>query len=163
MAETGKSRGCSTRVNFVRVFCSRSLTDDPTHTIVAAQTFFDDHMVVRVSRNSCFITEAFDTTVTATLSIKIQAERDTTLSYWLDERTPPISWRFILFFPFVRLPTILDVKIFTGSVKVFMRNDFFFSVITVFFPLLSSFLSFSPFASLTQRAISFLFFPFSLL
>lgn len=32
-------------------------------------------MVVRVSRNSCFITEAFDTTVTATLSINSSRER----------------------------------------------------------------------------------------
>ena len=39
------------------------------------QTVFDDHMVVRVPRNSCFITEAFDTTVTATLSINSSRER----------------------------------------------------------------------------------------
>ena len=73
MAESGNHEVVQRVRQLVRIlFCNHVLcVDDGQRTkyrLFTLQTVFDDdHMVVRVSRNSCFITEAFDTTVTATV------------------------------------------------------------------------------------------------
>lgn len=98
---------------FIRLSCDQSLCWTMQHIkywLFMLQTVFDDHMVVRVPRNSCFVTEAFDTTVTATLTINSSRERHYIISYRLDERIPPICRRSLIFSFSYRLPAILDVK-----------------------------------------------------